>query len=764
VTGAGDAPDAGSGSAGDAGAPVRPLAPATLAAIRDAAGAAVERGDVPGAVVAVVRAGGVAFLEAYGVRRVGPSREPLRVDAVFDLASLTKAIATAPCIHILAEQGKLALDAPAARYLPAFGANGKTAITVEQLLLHTSGLPADNALAEYRGGRADALARVDASRASDPGSRFEYSDLGYIVLGQLIERVSGTPLDAFAHEHLFRPLGMNDSSFVPGAALRARAVPTEMRAGDLLEGTVHDPRAAALEGVAGHAGLFSTAADLARFAAMLLAGGKAGDTVVLAPSTMRRMVEPHAVPGGSLRALGWDVRSSFSGARGELRGFGHTGFTGTSIWIDPDADVAVIVLTSQRHPDGKGDARRLRREIATAVARGARAEAQGPLAASSRVTASKVLTGIDVLERDGFAALRGRRVGLVTNASGVDATGSRTVDVLRAARDVTLVKLFSPEHGLRTSEDSAVADDRDAATGLPIYSLYGQRQRPTDAQLRDLDTLVFDLADAGARWFTFETTLGYLLEAAAAHHLRVVVLDRPNPIGGAVVEGPVLDAGRTSFIAYHPIPIRHGMTLGELAQLWNRERSLGTDLQVVRLEGWHRADLLDATGVAWVNPSPNLRNLDAALLYPGVALLEATNVSVGRGTARPFEQLGAPWIDGPRLAAALEALHLPGVSFSATTFTPTSSTHATQRCGGVALAITDRAALRPVRVGLAIARTLRELHGKEWKGGPVAMMLGHASTFDALLRGDGLEAIAASWDRELAAFGALRRRYLLYPE
>jgi uncharacterized protein YbbC (DUF1343 family) len=551
---------------------------------------------------------------------------------------------------------------------------------------------------------------------------------------------------------LFAPLGMADTAFLPSAEQHSRAAPTERRDGEMLVGTVHDPRAAALGGVAGHAGVFSTARDLVRFAAMLLGKGPA----VLAPEALKRMVEPRKLPGGSLRSLGWDVQTGFSGARGELGGFGHTGFTGTSMWIDPALDVAVIVLTSRLHPDGKGDPRRLRREVATAVARGLRA-------ASSPAT-PKVLNGIDVLERDGFAHLRGRRVGLVTNPTGLDARGVPTVDLLSSAPGVTLVALFSPEHGLRGTEDSAVGDSRDARTNLPVFSLYGKRNRPTDAQLQGLDTLVFDLADAGARFYTFETTLGYLLEAAAAHHLRMVVLDRPNPIGGVAVEGPVLEAGSTSFIGYHPVPVRHGMTLGELAQLWNRERRIGADLQVVRMEGWRRAELFDATGIAWVNPSPNLRSVDEALAYPGLGLLESTNLSVGRGTPHPFEQIGAPWIDGVRLAKALGDAGLQGVRFVATAFTPTTNVYAGEACEGVSLRIEDRERFEPVRTGMTIATTLLHLYPTAWKAKAMQTQLGHAPTFAALVRGDSPDSIVASWEKDRAAFLAIRKKYLLYPE
>jgi uncharacterized protein YbbC (DUF1343 family)/CubicO group peptidase (beta-lactamase class C family) len=752
--------------------PAPPPAVGQLGSIDDVVREAIDRGDVTGAAVAVVRGQEIVFHKAYGLRTKDPDA-PMALDTVFDLASLTKALATAPSILLLVEQKKLSLAAPVAHYLPVFGAKGKEAVTVEQLLLHTSGLRADIGVGDFSHGSDEALRRIGAlALEADPGTRFEYSDLGYVVLGALVEKISGTTLDAFARANFYAPLAMRDTTFSPPPALAARAAPTAKEGDAFLQGVVHDPRARALGGVAGHAGLFSTVDDVARFATMLLGKGEAGGARVLAPTTTLALTLPHALPGDAgTRALGWDIDTRFSGVRGELKGFGHTGFTGTSLWIDPARKVAVVVLSSALYPDGKGDVRRLRREVATVVARGTgaggvvlAAPARVPASASaSAVATGSVLTGIDVLERDGFKQLQGRKIGLVTHAAGRDRRGASTIDALRAAPGVTVVALFSPEHGLRSEEDHPVRDGKDERSGLPIYSLYGERTRPTDAELAGIDTLVFDLQDAGARFYTYATTLGYLLETAAKAHLRLVVLDRPDPIGGLRVEGPMLDAGRTSFTGYHPIPIRHGMTLGELAKLFNHERGLGADLQVIAMEGWKRGDTFDRTGLVWQNPSPNLRSVTEALLYPGIALLEATNVSVGRGTPIPFEHVGAPWIQGAKLAAALTAAGLPGVSFTATTFTPTSSAFAGKACEGVAIHVDDRASFDPIRTGLTVARTLITLYPADFQPKGLLLLLGNQATFDALLRGDPLEKIVSSWSPDLAAFAAVRARYLLYP-
>lgn len=754
------APAASASSQIDAGPPAAPVV-VDAGMIDAAAVGAITREEVAGAVVAVVHGGRVVFQKAYGLRSKEPEERPMTLDTVFDLASLTKVVATAPSVMLLVEQGKLLLSDPVAKHLPSFGKHGKERITVEQLLLHTSGLVADNSIGDYKAGRANAFARIDElPLVSDPGDKFSYSDVGYIVLAELVAKVSGEPFDAFAREHLFAPLGMRDTGFNPSPALAARAAPTEPRDGAMLQGVVHDPRAHLLGGVAGHAGLFSTAPDLARFVAMLLARGRRAETQVLAPQTLLRMTKPHELPGGARRTLGWDVRPGFTGGTG----YGHTGFTGTSLWIDPGTDSGLILLTSRLHPDGKGDVGRLRREVAGAVARG-RIEAAAPKVVTAVAPAAKpgaVMTGIDALEREHFATLKGRKIGLITNQSGIDRAGRSTIDVLRAAEGVNLIALFTPEHGLRGAADGRVSDGRDPRTGLPVYSLYGARMRPTDAQLAGLDTLVFDLQDAGARFYTFATTLGYALEAAAEHHLEVVVLDRPNPTGGVAVEGPVLEPGRSGFTEYHPVPLRHGMTLGELAQLFNAERKIGADLVVMKLEGWRREHTFDRTGLVWISPSPSMRNVDEALLYPGVALLDGTNVSVGRGTDRPFEQVGAPFVDAARLVKELTELRLPGLRFAEASFTPKSGVHANQTCAGVFIGIVDRGKVEPVKLGLAVAQALLRIHSLEFQPSAMRRMIGHEPTYAATVRGDLLDGIVASWKADLEAFAAVRSKYLLY--
>ena len=373
-----------------------------------------------------------------------------------------------------------------------------------------------------------------------------------------------------------------------------------------------------------------------------------------------------------------------------------------------------------------------------------------------------VMCGVDTLALDGFRALRGRRVGLITNHTGVTRDLHPTVDLLSTAEDVLLLTLFSPEHGIRGAVDAAVSDGVDAKSGLPIHSLYGPRTRPTAEQLHGLDTLVYDIQDVGARFYTYISTLGLCMEAAAEQQLRFIVLDRPNPIGGTAIEGPVADEDSLGFTAYHPLPVRHGLTVGELARLFARDRRMRLDLEVVRMEHWTRDMWFDETNLTWIHPSPNMRSVTQALLYPGIGLLEFTNISVGRGTDTPFEQFGAPWIRERDLAAVLNARRLPGCRFVPVRFTPRSSTFASEECAGLNIVITERARFQPVLTGLTIAEVLRASYPSEWRHEPYARLLAHAATHTALVAGKPAAALVDGWKPELARFRERRAPALLY--
>jgi uncharacterized protein YbbC (DUF1343 family)/CubicO group peptidase (beta-lactamase class C family) len=766
---------------------------------------AIANKKLPGAVVLVGRKGRIVWLKAYGDRAVEPVREPMTADTIFDLASLTKVVATTTSIMILVERGKLRLSDPVSTHIPELKGEGRDRITIEQLLTHVAGYAPDFDLRERWTGYDEAIKRlIKEPLRNPPGTRFTYSDIGFITLGEVVARAGGMPLDQFAQKNIFGPLRMVNTGFRPSPSLKARIAPTERRRGQMsylgdsgtdagsegelwLRGEVHDPTSYRMNGVAGHAGLFSTANDLAIYCQMILNGGTYRGVRILAPLTVAEMTRPRVVASnGATRGLGWDMNTTFSTNRGDLfplGSFGHTGFTGTSMWIDPASEMFVVFLSNRVHPDGQGDVGPLRGRVASIVAASVtdtaaveRAREQMGKYYNEVVTSlqqfafrsegagssTRVLTGIDVLERDHFKQLQGLRVGLVTNHTGRNREGRQTIDVLSKAPGVKLVALFAPEHGIRGLADENVSDSKDEATGLPIYSLYGESRRPKPEQLKDLDALVYDIQDVGVRFYTYISTLGYLLEEAAKVKLPVFVLDRPNPIGGLDVDGPIADSDKLSFTSYHTIPTRHGLTIGELAQLFNKQRNIGADVRVIKMEGWRRSMWFDETNLTWINPSPNMRSLAEATLYPGVGLLEVTNVSVGRGTDTPFEIVGAPWIEGDTYAEYLNQRGVPGVRFVPLRFTPKASVFKDQECGGVNIIVTDRGAFRPLLAGIEMALALRKLYPNDWKVDSYLRLLVNADTLARVKRGDSAREIVGSWNAGLQEFRKAREAILLY--
>ena len=726
---------------------------------------AVADRKIPGGVLWIEREGAV-YGKTYGQRALVPAVEQLTPDTIYDAASITKVVATAQSIWVLIERGQVALDTPVRTYVPELTGGWRDEITIRHLLTHTSGLrpglPLSNPWRGYDEGIRLAVAEEPRQR---PGAAFRYSDVNYILLGEVVRRVSGEPLDRFAEKNVFEPLGMKDTGFNPPRS--SRIAPTQQTEGEgMLRGVVHDPTSRRMGGVAGHAGMFTTVDDLARFARAMLNGGGAA----FKPATVTAMTSVQSPPGVAVRrAGGFDMDSSYSRARGgfPLGSFGHTGWTGGFFWIDPHSRAFYVFLSNRVHPDGKGNVVPLQRDLGLLVSQAVSnfdfANVPGALNRRAGggvrwvVGGGDAQNGIDVLTASEYEPLRGLRIGLITNHTGIDRSGNPTIDLLRSAPGVNLVALFSPEHGIRGEVDDKVSDDRDAVTGLPIYSLYGQRRKPSSEQLATVDALVFDIQDIGARFYTYISTLGMAMEAAGEAKKKFFVLDRVNPIGGTIGEGPPRE-GVESFIAWHPITIRHGMTVGELARMFRDERTIDVDLNVVQIKGWKRDQWQDEAGLPWINTSPNMRSLNAAALYPGIGILESA-LSVGRGTPIPFEQLGAPYIDGEVLARELRALNLPGIAFEPVRFTPDYSVHKGEPCGGVRMAITDRRALRAVDVGVAIAAVVYRLYPSNFDPNKTAHLLKHTPTLDAIKAGKSLEQIRALWSSD---FEERRTKYLIY--
>ena len=807
---------------------------------------AIAAHKLPGAVVLVGHNGHIVFEQAYGNRKLTGepgingelASEPMTEDTVFDMASLTKCLATATAIMQLYESHKLDVDSPVAKYIPEFAANGKEHVTIRELLTHYSGLPPDVDLKDPWGltipDKAEGYKRAFASPlTTTPGTHFEYSDINFIVLGALVEKLSGQTLDVYALEHIFTPLNMTHTRFLPldkacgpavfpGAALGARstyaclpgqwsraqwipnAAPTahdnELTAAvnpdfdHLLRGVVHDPTTRRMGGVAGQAGVFSTAADISLFASALLEKRRHNTgPFPLQHATLALMTSPQqpvnaeygatvftpdgkTTKGIATRGFGWDINSAYSRPRGELYpiaeagipgSFGHTGFTGTSLWIDPDSNSYVILLANAIHPRGGAPISTLRGQVATAAAKA--------IGIGTSQTSS-VKTGIDILEATNFAALKSAshdghlRIGLLTNQTGLDAQGRRTIDIIHSAPGIELTTLFSPEHGIAGAKDSMdLHNSTDTATNLPVISLYGPKdsdKRPRPEDLAKLNTVVIDLQDAGVRFYTYESVMGYFLEACAKASIPLFVLDRPNLIGGELVQGPISDPDKTTYTAYRPEPIRHGLTLGELAQLINAEDHLNAKLTVIPMENWHRSDYFDATGLTWTNPSPNLRSVAAAKLYPGIGLMDYANVSVGRGTDTPFEHIGAAYISGPQLAAYLTARNIPGVTITATTFSVTEDINHYpfhgQQIQGIAMATTDPTLLDAPELGIELIAALHKLYPQQFALKGVAKLIANDATMTALEQAVDPRGIATIWQPGLAAFNATRSKYLIY--
>ena len=743
-------------------------------------------GKIPGAVVLIGNQGRVIYRRAFGHQAIKPKKLPMRVDTIFDLGSLTKVISTTTAIMQLLEKGKLRLEDQVAAHWPEFKGNGKEEITVRHLLTHYSGLRPSLDLKPEWSSYSKALRMIIAEKpAFPPGTRFVYSDINFIILGELVHRISGQPLDLYCAENVFKPLEMKDTGFNPSPSLRNRIAPAQYQRGGkrkILWGEVYDPIAHNMGGVAGHAGLFSTADDLSIFAQTLLDGGSRKGAHILSPLTVEKMTTPQSPPNKmALRGLGWDIDSPFASNRGELfpvGSYGHTGFTGTSIWIDPVSKTYIIVLSNRVLLEGKGDVTPLRSQIATLVA-----SALGSVSAehilstrrsltgyyelmkSYRVRSfrnGKVQTGIDVLNAQKFASLSGLRVGLITNCTGIDSEGRRTIDLLCKASGVKLVSIFVPEHGLSGKMEGRILSTVDPPTGLPVYSLYGEVDRPTEKMLNGLDAIIFDIQDAGVRFYTYATTMAYAMEASAKKGFTFYILDRPNPITGSVVQGPLMDKDLRSFVGYFPMPIRHGMTMGELASMFNKENRIGVKLKVIKMRGYQRSDWYDETGLLWVNPSPNLRTLTETILYPGVAMVEGANVSVGRGTETPFELLGAPWMKAKELAEYLNGRKIQGVRFIPVNFIPKSNRFENQLCHGIQIVLTDRQALDSPALGVEIASTLYRLYPNDFHLDKTLRLIGSREVLDAIKDGQDPNSIVQNWQAPLEQFLKIRSKYLLY--
>ena len=684
---------------------------------------AVRKAGAPGAVALVGRSDEVLFRGASGQRQLSPKRRPAERDTLYDLASLTKVICTTSSILRLRDAGKLALDQPLGEHVP-LGWGG--AVTFRHVLTHTAGLPALlPGMKDKVKSLADAVAQISkVELRSEPGERRVYSDLGFIVLAQIVELLEKDTFDKVCEKYLFKPLEMKDTGFNPSDKMKDNCAATEQCPwrGKMVVGEVHDENAWAIGGVSGHAGLFSTIDDLGKFCAGLLAGK------VHPEKTLDEAAALTHVPFYPWQALGWKIDPWECGIEGHLasrNAIGHTGWTGTSLWIDRDSGIYSVLLSNTCHPSRDArDNRTLRQVFHRAVN------------AELYPTRANVHTGLDRLPWDNFDAIENKRTALLTHLAAVDQLSRDGMQVLGLPGGGAPRRIFTPEHGLRGAAEAGEIVGAQQGPG-EIVSLYGEQKAPTPAQLADIDVLIVNLQDIGARYYTYVATMKDCLIACAKAGKPVIVLDRPNPLGGVVIEGPIAEQTEKLVCAARA-PIRHGLTMGEMAEFLQQTTPAlkSLKLSVLELDGWRRDLYWDALAYPWVAPSPNIPDWETALLYVGTCLFEGVNLNEGRGTETPFHIVGAPWLDPEKVIARIKGEPLIGVALSPEDYTPRSMpgragtpTFMDQPCRGIRMRVTDHVAVRPFALTYALLHAIRETHETqlEWK-----------PFFDTLAGGPGL--------------------------
>lgn len=715
----------------------------------------------PGAVLLIMKNGEIVKNTAYGNAKVyeglelADSPQPMTTETLFDLASITKVFATTFAIMKLEEDGLLNTSDYVYQYLEGFNTEEKSAITIGHLLTHTSGFGSsfrffdpDNKYGEdfYSLDRDTTMALLSDLPLNYPtGTDSAYSDLGFITLGSIVETITGMTLDAYVEQNIYQSLDLAYTMFTPlDKGVLPEMIAATERAGNTrdnryewpdvrtytLQGEVHDELAYyAMNGVSGNAGLFSNAHDLAVMAQMLLNGGAYGEKRIFEEATVDKFTSRSIE--NPRYCLGFDYGVDNKNYRRYSlltsdTAFGKTGWTGTNVLIDPTNHMAVILLTNKRHTPflegsfmGSDYQTGQYSPIITQIYEmlmDTDVYAFEPVAVPDNAERTDVVLGIDRIH-DFDTLFDGNNVGLITNQSGVNSQGISSIDVMY--NNTNLVALFAPEHGIEGLLDAGERYNStiDPSTDLPVYSLYGSNLKPSADMLKGMDVLTFDIQDVGSRFYTYIYTMTNAMEACAKQNVSFVVFDRPNPLGGAI-EGNLLEDDYTSFVGMYPIPIRHGLTVGELAMYINDVYNIGCDLTVIPMENWHRELYYDDTTLTFTAPSPNMKTATTALVYPGTCLIEGTNISEGRGTKYPFELIGAPFVNPYVLADELNSYHLPGVTFIPSAFMPESSKFEDELCYGVRLHVEDKTTFEPVSTGISLLYAFKVLYEKDFEVTP----------------------------------------------
>lgn len=721
-----------------------------VSALRNALVESVRISKSPGAVAYVGDREKTYLHEAVGMRQLTPSTLKAEKDTIYDLASLTKVVATTTSLMLLYEAGEIQLDQPVSRYLPipAF-----TSITLRHCMTHSAGLIAGLPYYKESNTIDEMLQRyAELPLKWQPGTRWLYSDVGYMILGRIVELVAADSLDAFSQKRIFDPLKMTDTGFKPDAARAARCAATEdcPWRGKVMVGEVHDENAFAVGGVAGHAGLFGTAEDLAKFVRAFLSGQ------ILKDETLAEMTRMPQIPAWPWQGLGWQLdpwSSMNSGFLTSRTAMGHSGWTGTSLWMDWDSGKFAIQLSNTCHPSRSvRDNPDLRRKF------------YGDVSKVLYPASTNTHSGLDRLMREGYGELRGKNVALLTHHAAVDQLQRHILDVFALAPDVFLKLAYSPEHGIRGQAEAGetVASERGP---IPVISLYGARKKPTADELRQVDWFVIDLQDVGARYYTYAATMKSCLEACAEAGVPVLVLDRPNPAGGAVLEGPIA-VNTSSPVCWGAVPARHGMTLGEIALHFQRTVFAKTKLRVSvsALDNWTPNRIFRECSLPWLPPSPNIPTPESALVYAGTCLFEGTNLNEGRGTESPFELIGAPWLDANAVLAALDRDAMEGFAIEATQYTPVSipgkaskPRFQDERCKGLRITLRDPRQARPFSLTLALLETIRRIHPREFEWtSSFDVLAGSEHLRQQIEQGQPWKQIIASAESGLRAFDEQR--------
>lgn len=712
---------------------------------------AVDESKVPGAVLCVGDLASIHFLGSYGDRQLIPNRRAAEIDTLYDLASLTKVVCTATAIMQLKERGQLSIEQSITDFVPL---RSLEQVTLKDLLTHTAGIVPVERYFESMHSLEEILQDCSQNGIEHPVDyHHNYSDLGFMLLGKVLELVSGMGLDQYCRENIFQPLDMQRTAFNPSKSWKENCAPTEDDSwrGRLIHGEVHDENCSVIGGVSGHAGLFSTASDLANFCRGLLSGK------LMKSETFAEMVAFGTKPLYPWQGLGWQVDPWATKKTGFLpsrRAFGHTGWTGTSLWLDAETGLFSIVLSNSCHPDRLDrDSETLRRVVHTAVGK-------------EFYTTTNSHSGLDRLIRENFVRIRGKRIAVLTNHAAIDQSGRHILDVLPDCPDLKLERLYSPEHGIRgQAEAGEKVEGQESA--VPVTSLYGKQKAPTREELKGIQLFVVDLQDIGARYYTYMATMLRCVEACAKAKVPVLVLDRPNPLGGNVLEGPIAQETE-SLVSCSAIPIRHGMTMGELATWFaqNDLKKLRPKVTVNYLDSWQPYRWFPECNLPWRAPSPNMPSPETALLYIGTCLIEGTNMNEGRGTDTPFLIFGAPWLDAEAVLAELGDEDAPGLSLATETYTPrsipgksTNPKFLDTECRGIRLTITDAYAVRAFYTTVALLIAIRKHHSEDLEFVDMfSILAGGPDLLSRIQSGESVASITEAYATEVAEFESKRPR------